>query len=121
VEGLTDEELEKAALALPPHIPKDFLLRTRHGRPCTPTGFSAIWQRLMRRAVAHGVIATRFKFHDLRAMAATEKAEASTDEAAQQLLGHADVRTTRRIYIRRKKVKRATPFWTNARILDKFS
>jgi hypothetical protein len=51
------------------------------------------------------------------AMAATEKAMAETEEAAQQLLGHADVRTTRENYIRRRKLKRATSvkwsFWRN--------
>jgi integrase len=68
-----------------------------------------MWQRLMKRALAQGAIATRFKFHDLRAMAATEIAEADTDEAARRLLGHADVRTTRRVYIRRQRVTRAKP------------
>jgi integrase len=53
-----------------------------------------MWQKLMRKAVRKGVIRKRFKFHDLRAMAATEKALAETDEAAQQLLGHSDVKAT---------------------------
>jgi integrase len=102
-------ETVERALALPPDIPKDYLLRRRDGCPYTPEGFGAMWQRLQAKALRTGAIKVRFKFHDLRAMAATEKAEAETDEAAQQLLGHADVRTTRRIYIRRKKARRATP------------
>jgi integrase len=97
------------ALALPPDIPKEYVLRRRDGHPYTPHGFGDMWQKLMRKAIRKGVIAARFKFHDLRALAATEKALAETDEAAQQLLGHADVRTTRENYIRRKKPKRATP------------
>jgi integrase len=97
------------ALTLPPDIPKEHVLRRRDGRPYTPHGFGTMWQKLMRKALKRGVIQSRFKFHDLRAMAATEKAMAETEEAAQQLLGHADVRTTRENYIRCKKLKRATP------------
>jgi integrase len=97
------------ALALPPNIPKEFVLRRRDGCPYTPHGFGTMWQKLMRKAVKRGVIQARFKFHDLRALAATEKALAETDEAAQQLLGHADVRTTRENYIRRRKPRKATP------------
>jgi integrase len=97
------------ALALPPDIPKEHVLRRRDGRPYTRQGFGGMWQRLMSKAVRTGAIKARFKFHDLRAMAATAKADQETDEAAQELLGHADVRTTRRNYIRRRKPRRATP------------
>lgn len=53
-------------------------------------------------------LAARFKFHDLRAKAATDKADLETDEEAQKLLGHREVKTTRG-YIRHKKPTRAKP------------
>jgi hypothetical protein len=62
-------------LALPTDMPKACVLRARSGRPSTPTGFGAMWQRLIRNALDGGAIWTRFKFHDLRALEATEKAE----------------------------------------------
>jgi integrase len=85
------------------------VLRRRDGRPYTPHGFGTMWQKLQRKALKRGVIRSRFKFHDLRAMAATEKADIETEEAAQQLLGHTDVQTTRRNYIRRRKPRKVTP------------
>lgn len=97
------------ALALPPDIPKDFLLRNREGQPYSPRGFGAIWQKLQRRAVKNGAIAQRFKFHDLRAKAATDKADETDEVQAQELLGHADIKTTRRNYIRHRKPRRVTP------------
>lgn len=97
------------AMALKPDIPRDYLLRSRTGRPYSKNGFKSIWRRLIGRAVKKGVIATAFKFHDLRAKAATDKAMLETDQDAQKLLGHADVKTTRRSYIRRKKAVRARP------------
>lgn len=97
------------ALALPPDIPKEYVLRRRDGRPYTPHGFGDMWQKVMRKAMRLKVIEARFKFHDLRAVAATDKAESEDEVAAQHLMGHADVRTTRENYIRKKKRKRVTP------------
>lgn len=96
------------AQALKPDIPKEFLLRNRAGGGYSPRGFGAIWQKLIRKALRKGVIASRFKFHDLRAMAATEKADATTELEAQDLLGHEDVKTTRG-YIRHRKPKIVNP------------
>lgn len=102
------------ALALKPDIPRDYVLRSGAGRPYTRDGFNAIWQRLMRKATSPGkngeppALAARFKFHDLRAKAATEKADQETEEEAQKLLGHREVKTTRG-YIRHKKPTRAKP------------
>jgi integrase len=101
-------------LAMKPDIPRDYVLRSRSGQPYTKDGFNAIWQRLMRKATAPGrngeppALAARFKFHDLRAKAATDKADLETDEEAQKLLGHREVKTTRG-YIRHKKPTRARP------------
>lgn len=97
------------AMALKPDIPRDYLLRSRTGRRYSKNGFKSIWRRLIARAVKTGAIAQAFKFHDLRAKAATDKAMLGTDEDAQKLLGHAKVDTTQRKYIRRKKAVRARP------------
>jgi integrase len=103
------------AQALKPDLPREFLLRTESGDGYTKNGFNANWQRLMKKATSRGpngeppALAKRFKFHDLRAKAGTEKAEQGTDQDAQELLGHKDIKTTRKNYIRRRKPTRATP------------
>lgn len=96
------------AQALKPDIPREYLLRNRQGNGYTPRGFGSIWQKLMRKALRLGVIASRFKWHDLRAKAATDKADIEGEEAAKELLGHQDVKTTRG-YIRHRKPKKARP------------
>ena len=102
------------AQALKPDVPREFLLRTESGNGYTKDGFNANWQRLMKKATSRGpngeppVLAKRFKFHDLRAKAATEKAEQGTDKDAQDLLAHRQAKTTDK-YIRRRKATRATP------------
>jgi integrase len=85
----------RAAKALSPDIPRDFVLRTADGGPYTGTGFSAIWQRLIKKFVAAGGV--RFTFHDLRAKAGSDT---ETLEQAQALLGHASSETTKRTYKR---------------------
>lgn len=92
----------RAAKALSPDIPRDFVLRTSDGGPYSAGGFSAIWQRLMQRYVAAG--GTRFTFHDLRAKAATDK---DSLEEAQALLGHRSPETTKGIY--RRGLTKARP------------
>jgi integrase len=84
------------------------LLRKHNGKGYTPRGFSAIWQRLMDRALAQGkngeppAIAQRFTFHDLRTKCASDK---KTLEEATALLGHASSTTTKTTY--RRKMPRA--------------
>jgi integrase len=80
---------------LQPQIPGEYLIRKRNGRPYTPRGFSAIWQRLMAKHVKAG--GRRFSFHDLRSVSADG---AATAEEAQARLGHASVETTKRHYLR---------------------
>jgi integrase len=80
---------------LKPDIPREYLIRKRNGRPYSPRGFTAIWQRLMAKHVkAAGV---RFTFHDLRSVSADG---AATPEEARDRLGHASVETTKRHYLR---------------------
>lgn len=89
------------AKALKPQVPGRYLLRTRSGEAYSSDGFSAIWQRLMKKHVAAG--GQRFTFHDLRSVAA----DAGTLEEARARLGHASAGTTERFY--RRGVERAKP------------
>lgn len=57
----------------------------------TLDGFSSTWQKLMTTAIKDKVLEQRFTFHDLRAKAGGES------ENAQDLLGHDDPRTTKRV------------------------
>jgi integrase len=107
------DELRKIidrAKALKPQIPGEYLLRKRNGRPYTARGFSAIWQRLIEKALGVGkkgelpVLAERFTFHDLRAKCASDK---DGLESAATLLGHANSQTTKSVY--RRRMPRATP------------
>lgn len=100
----------KALNAMTPQIPREHLIRRGDGRAYSGVGIAAIWQRLMVRATAKGkdgaapVLAGRFSFHDLRSVSADG---AATPEEARDRLGHADVATTRRHYLR--GVTRAKP------------
>ena len=71
------------------------LFCTRHGMPYTVSGFSSIWQRKMKSALAENVLQERFTDHDLRRKTASDLADA---EHAMKLLGHADVKVTLRHY-----------------------
>lgn len=90
------------AKALKPQVPGDYLLRTRSGQPYTAAGFSANWQRLMKRHVKEG--GQRFTFHDLRSVSADG---AETLEEARDRLGHASAETTQRFY--RRGVQKGKP------------
>jgi integrase len=81
--------------AMNPQIPGLYLLRTQGGKRYSARGFSAMWQRLMTKALKKQVIAERFTFHDLRRKAGSDK---PTLEEARDLLGHRDTSTTRRFY-----------------------
>jgi integrase len=89
------------AKALKPQVPGRYLLRTRSGECYSSDGFSAIWQRLIKKHVAAG--GQHFTFHDLRSVAA----DAGTLEEARARLGHASAGTTERFY--RRGVERAKP------------
>ena len=74
----------------------------RQGNPYTASGFAAMWGKLMREAVATGVVARRFTFHDLRAHYATVHKE---------LTGvlpdlHQSSATTARVYDRSRVARR---------------
>ena len=80
--------------AMSPQIPREYLIRKENGRPYTASGFSANWQRLMRKHVAAG--GQRFTFHDLRSVSVNE----TPIEEARDRLGHASAETTKRHYAR---------------------
>lgn len=76
----------------------------RQGNPYTAAGFAAMWGKLMRTAIAAGVIepAQRFAFHDLRAHYTTQhQAQRGTLPSL-----HASPTTTARVYERAKEARR---------------
>ena len=93
----TDELDEALARAkkLRPQLPGRYLIRTREGNQYTGSGFSANWQRLMRKAQTNGV--EKFTFHDIRAKSASDSA--SLQEASERL-GHTSTAITDRVYMR---------------------
>lgn len=79
------------------------LFCNKKGRPLTYDGFSSVWDRVMKKALEENVIQERFTFNDLRAKTGSD---ALSLEHASQLLGHADSRITKRVYVRNyRKVK----------------
>jgi integrase len=94
--GLTPglAEVIERAKGLRRRIGSLYLLAGRAGQPYTSSGFRAMWQRLMRRAIDKQVIAERFRFHDLRAVAA------SRADDPQKLLTHTTQKQTA-AYLRR--------------------
>lgn len=83
--------------AFKPDIPNVYLIRARDGQPYTPDGFSSIWKRLMAKYLKLNPQAKKFTFHDLRSVSADG---AATAEEARDRLGHSDVATTKRYYLR---------------------
>ena len=71
------------------------LFCTRHGMPYTVSGFSSIWQRKMKAAVANGVFKERFTDHDIRRKTASDLDD---PEHAKRLLGHSNVAVTLKYY-----------------------
>ena len=83
------------AKKLRPQLPGRYLIRTRQGKQYTGSGFSANWQRLMRKAQKNGI--EKFNFHDLRAKCASDST--SLQEASERL-GHTSTAITDRVYMR---------------------
>lgn len=70
------------------------LLTTRDARGYTSSGFQSGWQRLMRKAMAAGVLTQSFTFHDLRAVAADRSRDPT------KLLAHTSPAVTKAHYLR---------------------
>lgn len=88
------EEAVKAARAVERRAASIYLLASRDGQKYTASGFSAIWQRVIRKAKEEGVIEERFQFRDLRAKSGSDHPDGSH-------LGHASKSTLQRHYRRR--------------------
>lgn len=88
---------------LPGYNPFGAVFRApKTGNPYSESGFKTMWGRLMDDALASGVVAERFTFHDLRAHYATYhklKFDALPDM-------HADPGTTARVYERSRQSRR---------------
>lgn len=100
------EEVVQAIRASRKKVGGLYLFTNRSGQPYIgedgkTSGFDSIWQRFMAKVVTAGV--TRFTEHDLRAKVASDVSL----ERAQELLGHADTKTTQRVY--RRKAQRISP------------
>lgn len=82
-------------------LPSDFLFITRQGKPYGKESFKSLW-RVVREKV--GLKPREITFHDMRAKAASDEV---SDVAAHELLHHADMKVTKRVY--RRKVPTSTP------------
>ena len=81
-----------AALALEPRVRRAIICNGQ-GRAYTASGFSSVWQRVMRKAEKAGI--ERFQFRDIRTKSASDERDAAT---ASERLGHADQSITNRVY-----------------------
>lgn len=94
----TDElrEVLAASKALRPQVPGHYLIRNKQGRKFTADGFASNWQKLMRKAMKHGV--ERFAFKDIRAKSASDS---ETLTQASERLGHSSTAITKKTYFRK--------------------
>jgi len=80
------------------------LFVNKYGRPIALHAWSERWRKAREKAGIDGI-----QFRDLRAKAATDKAESTGDmQQARKQLGHANVATTE-IYVRNRKGEKVTP------------
>jgi integrase len=89
------ERVLDLADALPPNLPREYVIRDRSGEPYTSDGFRSMWQRFMRKYAKAGH--ARFTFHDLRAKSISDNPSL---QAASSLAGHIDPKVTNRVYDR---------------------
>jgi integrase len=82
-------------------LPADYLFITKQGNPYGKEAFKSLWRAVRTKL---GLKAREITFHDMRAKAASDTV---SDVAAQELLHHADVKVTRKVY--RRKVPASTP------------
>lgn len=84
-------------------LPSAHLFLTRAGKPYSKSAFARIWKTARSAA---GFKAREITFHDIRAKAGSD---AESDAAAQELLGHVDASTTKRVYRRKRDPKIPLP------------
>lgn len=92
IDGPDLVQILKAALSERPQL-RRFVICTNKGGAFTANGLQIAWQRVMRKAIDTGRLPAeqRYHLHDIRAKAASESA---SDQAAADLLGHADKAVT---------------------------
>lgn len=95
------ETVLKRAKLMEPFWPRTHVIRTKWGKPYTPDGFRALWQRTIRKWESlNGITRDRPHFHDIRAKSISDNA--SLDNAY-LLAGHIDIKMTRRTYDRNRR------------------
>lgn len=107
IDGPDLVQILKAALSERPQI-RRFVICTHKGGAFAANGFQSAWQRALSDAIEKGRLPAeqRYHFHDIRAKAASE---AASDQAASNLLGHADKRVTVHHYRRLPQRSEAVP------------
>lgn len=98
------KELRKKNRGGAASLPSDYLFITKQGKPYTKESFKRLWATVRTKL---GLGAREITFHDMRAKAASD---ATSDQAATELLHHADPKITRRVY--RRSVPESTPLPT---------
>jgi integrase len=93
------ESVLDRAWLMEPHWPREYVLRTKHGKRYTEDGFRAMWQRYCREWERLGN--PRFHFHDIRAKCISDN---KSLEGAYLLAGHIDMSMTRGVYDRNRRV-----------------
>jgi integrase len=87
------------------------LLTNTNGKRLTPALLRNHFDEARKKAAAHPEMAdaiVAFQFYDLRAKAADDTSDQRGDQAASHLLGHGNVKTTQRHYLRRGKIVDST-------------
>lgn len=95
------EEVLARARAMRPDIPKEYVIRTRHGRQYSGAGFQTLWKLIRNKAIKTGRLTESFTFHDLRAKSASDSGSL---QAAYERLGHSSPSMTRQVYDRGVRV-----------------
>jgi integrase len=93
------EEVLDRAWLMEPYWPREYVIRTQFGERYTEDGFRAMWQRYMRKWIAAGN--PNFHFHDIRAKCISDNLDL---DAAYLLAGHLDIKMTRKVYDRNRRV-----------------
>lgn len=95
------EAVLKRARMMEPAWPRSHVIRTKWGKPYTPDGFRALWQRTIRKyEQLTGIKANRAHFHDIRAKAVSDH---ESLDAAYLLAGHINIALTRKTYDRNRR------------------
>lgn len=97
------------ALAVRPNATSEWLFCNRMGESYvsedgTASSWNSLWQNFMERVLRETKVTERFTEHDMRAKVGSDAEDLAR---AQQLLGHVDARTTKKIY--RRKAERVEP------------